>query len=78
MFGEKLKVLFKLDGERLLEGETVCEATRTHVETNSNGTLSRPARYGLGFWTGGLANDMFGSSSRERMFGHAGLGSIFG
>jgi CubicO group peptidase (beta-lactamase class C family) len=68
----------ELDGTRLLEPETVAEATRTHAETDSDGTLSRPARYGLGFWTGGLANDLFGSCSRERMFGHAGLGSVFG
>ncbi|WP_101296057.1 serine hydrolase domain-containing protein [Halegenticoccus soli] len=68
----------ELDGTRLLAEETVVEATRTHAETESDGTLSRPARYALGFWTGGLANDMFGSFSRERMFGHAGLGSIFG
>jgi CubicO group peptidase (beta-lactamase class C family) len=68
----------ELDGTRLLDAETVAEATTTHAETESDGTLSRPARYALGFWTGGLANDMFGSMSRERMFGHAGLGSIFG
>jgi CubicO group peptidase (beta-lactamase class C family) len=68
----------ELDGTRLLDAETVEMATETHAETESDGTLSRPARYGLGFWTGGLANDMFGSVSRERMFGHAGLGSIFG
>lgn len=68
----------ELDGTRLLDEETVAEATRTHAETDADGTLSRPARYALGFWTGGLANDMFGSFSRERMFGHAGLGSIFG
>jgi len=67
-----------LDGTRLLEEDTVAEATRTHAETTDDGTLSRPARYGLGFWTGGLANDMFGACSRERMFGHAGLGSVFG
>jgi CubicO group peptidase (beta-lactamase class C family) len=66
------------NGTRLLDAETVAHATQTHAETKSDGTLSRPARYGLGFWTGGLANDMFGSLSRERMFGHAGLGSIFG
>ena len=66
-----------LDGTRLLDAATVEEATRTHAETDSDGTLSRPARYGLGFWTGGLENDMFGSVSRERMFGHAGLGSVF-
>jgi CubicO group peptidase (beta-lactamase class C family) len=68
----------ELDGTRLLDEETVEKATQTHAETDSDGTLSRPARYALGFWTGGLANDMFGSFSRERMFGHAGLGSIFG
>ena len=68
----------ELDGTRLLAAETVDKATQTHAETDSDGTLSRPARYGLGFWTGGLANDMFGAFSRERMFGHAGLGSIFG
>lgn len=67
-----------LDGTRLLDESTVDEATTTHAETESDGTLSRPARYGLGVWTGGLAADMFGAASRERMFGHAGLGSCFG
>jgi CubicO group peptidase (beta-lactamase class C family) len=67
----------ELDGTRLLTEETVAEATRTHAETDDDGTLSRPARYALGFWTGGLANDMFGSASHERMVGHAGLGSVF-
>jgi CubicO group peptidase (beta-lactamase class C family) len=67
----------ELDGTRLLEAETVENATETHAETDSDGTLSRPARYGLGFWTGGFANDMFGSVSTEEMFGHAGLGSVF-
>ncbi|MDS0220552.1 beta-lactamase family protein [Haloarcula sp. S1AR25-5A] len=67
-----------LDGTRVLEEATVEEATTTHAETESDGTLSRPARYGLGVWTGGLAADMFGAASRERMFGHAGLGSCFG
>jgi CubicO group peptidase (beta-lactamase class C family) len=68
----------ELGGTRVLEQETIAEATRTHAETDSDGTLSRPARYALGFWTGGLANDMFGAASHERMVGHAGLGSIFG
>ncbi|MEF8821830.1 MAG: serine hydrolase domain-containing protein [Halovenus sp.] len=67
-----------LDGTELLSPETVEHATETYAETESDGTLSRPARYALGFWTGGLANDMFGNYSHERMFGHAGLGSIFG
>ncbi|WP_231188104.1 serine hydrolase domain-containing protein [Haladaptatus sp. DYF46] len=68
----------ELDGTRVLTEGTVETATRTHAETESDGTLSRPARYALGFWTGGLANDMFGTVSTERTFGHAGLGSIFG
>jgi CubicO group peptidase (beta-lactamase class C family) len=68
----------ELAGNRILNEETVETATQTHAETEFDGTLSRPARYALGFWTGGLANDMFGTVSTERMFGHAGLGSIFG
>jgi CubicO group peptidase (beta-lactamase class C family) len=68
----------EIDGTRILTEETVETATRTHAETESDGTLSRPARYALGFWTGGLANDLFGTVSTERTFGHAGLGSIFG
>jgi len=65
-------------GHGCLDAETVAHGTQTHAKTESDGTLSRPARYGLGFWAGGFANDMLGSMSRERMFGHAGLGSIFG
>ncbi|KZN23145.1 serine hydrolase [Haladaptatus sp. R4] len=68
----------ELTGNRILSTDTVEIATQTHAETESDGTLSRPVRYALGFWTGGLANDMFGTVSTERMFGHAGLGSIFG
>jgi CubicO group peptidase (beta-lactamase class C family) len=68
----------EVDGTRLLDEETVDTMTETHAETEDDGTLSRPARYALGVWTGGLANDMFGSASHERMVGHAGLGSIFG
>jgi len=67
-----------LDGTELLAADTVEHATETHAETESDGTLSRPARYGLGFWTGGLANDMFGTVDTEGLFGHAGLGSCFG
>ncbi|MFB6163958.1 MAG: serine hydrolase domain-containing protein [Haloarculaceae archaeon] len=67
-----------LDGTRLLSREIVEEATATHAETDDDGTLSRPARYGLGFWTAGLANDLFGTISPERVFGHVGLGSVVG
>lgn len=67
-----------LDGTDLLTAETVDYATQTHAETDSDGTIFRLARYGLGVWTGGLANDMFGTMSSERQFGHAGLGCCFG
>ena len=67
-----------LDGTELLSPETVDDATAIHAETEADGTLGRPGRYGLGFWVGGLANDMFGTVSSERLFGHAGIGSVFG
>jgi len=67
-----------IDGVDLLDEDTIEHATRTHAETDSDGTLSRPASYGLGFWTGGLANDMFGTVDTGGLFGHAGLGSCFG
>ena len=67
-----------LDGVELLSEETVEYAADVHAETESDGTLSRPARYGLGVWVGGLPNDMFGTVSTDSAFGHAGLGSNFG
>lgn len=67
-----------VDGIDFLSEETITHATEIHAETDSDGTLSRPARYGLGFWIGGLANDMFGTVGTESMFGHSGIGSIFG
>jgi len=67
-----------LDGTELLAPETVDNATAIHAETDADGTLDRPGRYGLGFWVGGLANDMFGTVSSDRQFGHAGIGSVFG
>lgn len=67
-----------IDGVDLLDEETVAYAGEVHAETESDGTLSRPARYGLGVWVGGLANDMFGTVSTDSSFGHAGLGSNFG
>jgi CubicO group peptidase (beta-lactamase class C family) len=67
-----------IDGVDLLDQETIAHASEVHAETESDGTLSRPARYGLGVWVGGLANDMFGTVSTASSFGHAGLGSNFG
>jgi CubicO group peptidase (beta-lactamase class C family) len=68
----------ELDGTRILEASTVEQALELQAETEDDGTLSRPARYAMGFWKGGHAADMFGTVSPERVFGHAGLGSIFG
>lgn len=75
--GDRGDVRFPESAAAVADG-TVVEATRTHAETAFDGTLSRPARYGLRFGTGGPANDTFGSTSRERMFGHVGLGSVLG
>ena len=68
----------ELDGTRILEESTVERALELQAETESDGTLSRPARYAMGFWKGGHAADMFGTVSPDRVFGHAGLGSVFG
>ena len=68
----------ELDGTRILEASTVDRMTTTVAETEDDGTLNRPMRYGLGVWTGGLAADQFGTLSPERVFGHVGLGSIVG
>ena len=68
-----------LDGTRILGEATVDEALALHAETGDDGTLGRPMRYSLGFWKGGHAGGPFGGAlRRERHFGHAGLGSVFG
>jgi len=67
-----------LDGTRVLAESTVEEALALHAETDEDGTLGRPSRYALGFQKGGRATDRFGHPSRERQFGHGGLGSSFG
>jgi CubicO group peptidase (beta-lactamase class C family) len=68
----------ELDGTRILDEATVERALELQAETEDDGTLSRPARYAMGFWRGGHAADMFGTLSPDRVFGHAGLGSVFG
>ncbi|WP_424016440.1 serine hydrolase domain-containing protein [Halorientalis pallida] len=68
----------ELDGTRILDAETVEDALAVQAETEDDGTLGRPMRYALGFWKGGHPADMFGTISDERLFGHAGLGSVFG
>ena len=67
-----------LDGVRILSPETVSEMTTVEAETAADGTLSRPARFALGFWKGGTSADPYGSLTPERVFGHAGLGSSVG
>jgi CubicO group peptidase (beta-lactamase class C family) len=67
-----------LEGTRILAASTVEQALELQAETESDGTLARPARYAMGFWKGGHPADMFGTLSPDRAFGHAGLGSVFG
>ncbi|MFC6716422.1 serine hydrolase domain-containing protein [Natrialbaceae archaeon GCM10025810] len=68
----------ELDGTRILSEETVETMARVQAETDADGTLSRPARFALGFWKGGTRVDPYGSLTPERVFGHAGLGSSVG
>ncbi len=68
----------ELDGTRVLGEETVEAATELQIETADDGTLSRPARYAMGFWRGGTVSDLFGTLSGDTVFGHVGLGSIVG
>ncbi|MFC4439168.1 MULTISPECIES: serine hydrolase domain-containing protein [Natrialbaceae] len=68
----------ELEGSRILSESTVDEMTTVQAETESDGTLSREARFALGFWKGGTTVAPYGSLSPERVFGHAGLGSSVG
>ncbi|AGB37814.1 serine hydrolase domain-containing protein [Natronococcus occultus] len=68
----------ELEGTRILSAETVDAMTELAAETEDDGTLSRPRRYGLGVYKGGTAANTFGSLAPERAFGHAGLGSSVG
>lgn len=68
----------EIDGTRLVEPETIEELSTVHAESVDDGTLSRPQRYGLGFWVGGSAYDSFGSLSTSSTIGHLGLGSSAG
>lgn len=66
------------DGTRLLDPETIVQATHLQIETTDDGTLSRPMRYAMGYWRGGTVSDLFGTLSSPETFGHVGLGSIVG
>jgi CubicO group peptidase (beta-lactamase class C family) len=68
----------ELEGTRILSESTVDAMTTIQAETDADGTLSREARFALGFWKGGTTIAPFGTLSPERAFGHAGLGSSVG
>ncbi|WP_306053031.1 serine hydrolase domain-containing protein [Natronococcus wangiae] len=68
----------EVEGTRILSEETVDAMTTVQAETESDGTLSREARFALGFWKGGTTVAPYGTLSPERAFGHAGLGSSVG
>lgn len=67
-----------LGGAEVLTAETVDAMTTLSAETNSDGTLQIPSRYGLGVWLTGPRIDRFGSLAPVGTFGHAGLGSTIG
>jgi CubicO group peptidase (beta-lactamase class C family) len=68
----------ELEGIRVLSEGTVDAMTTVQAETDADGTLSREARFALGFWKGGTTIAPFGTLSPDRAFGHAGLGSSVG
>lgn len=68
----------ELDGTRILDPETVREATSVQVEVERDATLGVPRRYGLGFECGGTVWDKYGVVTPSSVFGHGGLGSIVG
>lgn len=68
----------RLDGTRILEEDTVHEATSVEVEVEEDSTLGVPRRYGLGFECGGTVWDKYGVVTPKTVFGHGGLGSIVG
>lgn len=60
-----------LDGLRLLQPETVAEATRVQVSTPQDRTSGYPAAYGLGFVVGG-----YPPMDQPGAFGHTGQQSV--
>ncbi|WP_251327962.1 serine hydrolase domain-containing protein [Haloplanus pelagicus] len=68
----------ELDGERLLDPDTVEAATSLQTEVERDGTLAVPRRYALGFERAGTAWDKYGTVAPCSTFGHGGLGSIVG
>ncbi len=65
----------ELDGDRLLEPETVDAATSLQIHVEQDSTIGVARRYGLGFGLAGTATDNDGTRAPEGTFGHGGLGS---
>jgi CubicO group peptidase (beta-lactamase class C family) len=65
----------ELDGTRILEPETVAEATSVQVEVEPDETVASGQRYGLGFQLGGALPNRHGIGVPATNYGHAGLGS---
>jgi len=68
----------ELDGTRILEPETVAEATSLQTAVEEDGTIGAPVRYGLGFFLAGTPFDNYGTLAPPETFGHGGLGSSVG
>ena len=67
-----------LDGERILQPETVERMLTIEVDGETDATFAAPVRRGLGFELGGLADPRRhwpGSTSTTRTFWHGGFGS---
>jgi CubicO group peptidase (beta-lactamase class C family) len=65
----------ELDGDRLLDPETVDAATTLQIHVEKDATIGVARRYGLGFGLAGTATDNYGTLAPEGTFGHGGLGS---
>lgn len=64
-----------IDGDRLLESETVDRATSLEAAVEQDPTIGVARRYGLGFGLAGTATDNYGTLAPVGTFGHGGLGS---
>ena len=66
-----------LEGESILQPETVALATAVEVDAELDPALGLEMRRGLGFNLGGMGgnNLRFGSRTSERTFGHGGAGT---
>lgn len=64
-----------LDGARILDRDTVDEATSEQIAVEQDGTLSTPTRYGLGFFLAGTPGDSYATLPPEHVFGHGGMGT---